>query len=255
MKDRFEILQKAWPDRDPFQGAATAYIRHSENNPPTWEYLEKPLWEGFFKLCDSTLLGNMLVLDVGSGVGKIPDLAINLGVKRNHVFALEPNPILASYLKNKNLLTIKDVAQNLNAPIMQLEQFDLVTANLVLNHFSTKEFTTFVATTSGVVIRGGAIAYTIPHPGSKAIKHDIRPQDNHSVFEEKVPWGGYAQYHHRSLEFQKKVLEAYGFEVAFREIGYLDNENYTSHFLLTLEDILEKKQRHPKRMMIIGTKP
>lgn len=252
MKDRYDLLHRAWPDRDLFQGAATAYIRFSESKPPSWEHLEEPMWRDFFEL-PGLNLQNLWILDVESGAGKVVDLAIELGVNKEQIFSFEPNPIMADYLFNKGLQTIKDQASNLDNPIMQNEEFDLIAANMVLNHFPTDEFVGFIQNTYGILKKGGGLVYTVPHPGGKARKHGFDYDNNSTVIEEEAPWGGFTQYNHRSVEFQAKTLEEYGYDVVLREIGYSDS--CTTHQVAALELKLQKPLEGPKRIMIVGTKP
>ena len=252
MKDRHDFHHRAWPDRGPFQDAATAYIRFSESKPVSWTHLEEPAWRYLFELPDLNLQ-NLWILDVGSGVGKVVDLAIELGANKEQIFSFEPNSIMADYLFKKGLQTIKDQASNLDNPIIQNEEFDLVTANMVLNHFPTNEFVGFIQTTYGILKKGGGLVYTVPHPGSKAHKHGFDYDNNSKVIEEKAPWGGYTQYNHRSVEFQAKTLEECGYDIVLREIGYSDF--CTTHQVATLESELRKSLEGPKRIMVIGTKP
>ncbi len=48
-----EKVEKYWPDRGIFQGSARAYIRFCEQPQPTWDCLEKPLWQLFFSIINN----------------------------------------------------------------------------------------------------------------------------------------------------------------------------------------------------------
>lgn len=251
MKDSFETLHRLWPDRKPFQGAATAYIRFCESEPPSWKDLEEPTWKLFFKLPDLDLQ-DMRILDLGSGTGRVIDLAIKSGAKKENILALEPNPIMADYIRQKGYYTIKDSAENLIIPFMQAEQLDMITANMVLNHFPTEDYERFTQIVHGVLKPDGGLIYIVPHPGNKACKHDFDYYDNYRVIEEKAPWGGYTQYHHRSVEYQTDILEQNGYDVVLKEVGYSD---FCSKYqLAVLRSQLGKSLEGPKRIMIVGIK-
>lgn len=246
-----EMVQKYWPDRGIFQGSARAYIRFCEQPQPTWDDLEKPLWQLFFQSLTTT---DLLVLDVGTGPGKLIDVLLEAGILPEHILAMEPNPILIEYLLNRKLGIgcMKDSAVELGHELLQHAEIDLITANMVVNHLTTEQFCEFIANARGALRAKGILAYTIPHPGSKAQKYHIDHRKKEALFEEDAPWGGRVYYYHRSEEYQRHLLQQYGFSVITIEWGYASAtpENIVTEY----DGYFYKDKLKPKRLLVIAEK-
>jgi SAM-dependent methyltransferase len=236
---------------DIFYGSsAAAYIDYCSKPQPTWEYLERPFWEAIITRLD---LPKAIILDIGSGTGKLYQLLIEEGAKPEDILLLEPNPELTDYLcKELEVICIKDSSHHLDSPILQHEEFNLVTASLVMNHLTTEEYNNFVTCIRGILYKGGVLIYTTPFPKQKAEKHNFDYEDNFAVVEEKAPWRGSVKYHHRSEEYQVGVLEKNGFKVDRIFAGY---ENFISDTMIEFgERAIGKSLRGPKRIMFVAQK-
>lgn len=234
--NEFDKIRELWPGRQIFQGAARSYIRYSEKEHTPWERFEKPLWKGIFQELG---VKEAVVLDIGSGPGKLVDLLIEEGTKPENIFALEPNSILIDFLYGRGLgiNCIIDSSHNLDNPIMQNHEFDLVCANMVVNHLSNADFDKLVKDSSGTLGLKGFLIYTTPNPCRKEAKYGLDGVDNSTVIIENAPWGGLVEYHHRSIDYQRKILENLGFNPYF----YFDGYDDTFH---TMDG--------PKRMMVVA---
>lgn len=235
--NEFDALRKLWPNRKIFQGSACAYIRYCESWQLHWEAFEKPIWEALFQDLN---LKEACVLDIGSGTEKLVDLLIEKGAVPENIFVLEPNPILAGFLFNRQLgvWCIKDGVCNLDSFVVQ-NLADMVTANMVMNHLSTPDFNKLVGDIAGVLKPDGVFAYTVPNPYRKQEKHGFKNNDDFGIAVEEAPWGGLVEYHHRSEEYQRKKLEKVSLRPSFYFGGYDD----TRHMHIG-----------PKRMMVVAQK-
>ena len=236
--NEFDKLRQLWPDRQIFQGSAGAYIRYCESWQLHWEGFEKPLWTDLFQNLN---LKEACVVDMGSGTGKLVDTLIENGAKPENIFALEPNPILIEYLFNRQLGIgcIRDSAYNLKNPIAQKLEADMITANMVMNHLTTPDFNELVSDINGVLKQDGLLVYTVPNPYRKQQKHSFEDNDNFGVAIENAPWGGLVEYHHRTEDYQKNVLNDAGFNQSFTFGSY--DETHHMHI-------------GPMRMMVIAQK-
>lgn len=236
---------------DIFLGSsATSYIDYYCRPRPEWEYLEKPMWE---IILEKLNVSQAVVLDVGTGTGKLYDLLVQAGANPDKVFAVEPNSELANYLFFKrHIKCIKDSTHHLNNITLQQGEFDLLTANMVLNHLTTDEYDDFIQYTKGILMADGLLIYTTPFPKEKSEKHKFDYTDNHIMVEEKAPWGGMVKYYHRSEEYQVEVLERNGFEAKRIFWGY---ENFISKRVIEDgERATGKSLRGPKRLMFWARK-
>ena len=236
--NEFDKLRKLWPNRQIFQGSAWAYIRYCESRRLPWEGFEKPLWKAFLRELN---LKEASVLDIGSGTGRLVDLLIEERAKPENIFILEPNPILVNFLFERKLGVgcIRDSSCNLDNPVAQHLEADLVTANMVVNHLPTTDFDKLVKDIAGVLKLDGIFAYMVPNPYWKEMRYSLDKSDNSSVVVEDAPWGGLVEYHHKSEAYQRKILENSGFKPLFYFGGYDD----TYH---TLDG--------PKRMLVVAQK-
>jgi SAM-dependent methyltransferase len=234
----FDKLRKLWPERQIFQGSARAYIRYCERWQPSWDCFEKPMWKSYFQNLN---FNGAWLLDIGSGTGKLVDLLMEEGANPKDILALEPNPILVDFLYKRNLGVgcIRDDSYNLDIPILQNNEIDLITANMVTNHLSTPEFDKLIQDASGVLKLDGVLAYMVPNPYRKEEKYCMGKDDNFTVVEENAPWGGLVEYHHRSEAYEREVLEKYGF----------DSDVYFGGF-----DDTYHTMDGPKRMLVVAQK-
>jgi 2-polyprenyl-3-methyl-5-hydroxy-6-metoxy-1,4-benzoquinol methylase len=232
-------LDQLWPNRGIFQGAATAYMRWCEQPLSPCGYLEHELWQSLLRQLDHLPLAH--ILDVGSGAGIFLQLLIACGANPKNILALEPNPILAQHLRDKNLGVgcIRAESAELNFPLLRLAEIDIITANMLVNHLPTAAYLDFVTQASEIILPGGILAYTVPEPHRKAAKHGLSYMDNEAVAEEEAPWGGLVRYFHRPVRFQRQALAKSGFRVTSWYGGF--DETYHLH-------------DGPKRLMIIARK-
>ncbi len=193
-------------------------------------------------------------MDVGSGPGKLIDLLLEAGISCEHILAMEPNPILIQYLLDRNLGIgcMKDSAAELGHELLQHNELDLITANMVVNHLTTAQFCSLISNASGALRPKGLLAYTIPHPGEKAKKYRVDQRRNEAVFEEDAPWGGRVQYYHRSERFQRSLLTQHGFLVTTIEWGYAST--ISEHMLAEYDGYFYKDKMKPKRLLVVAEK-
>lgn len=196
---------------------------------------------------------NVQGLDVGTGAGRFYELLLNYGAKKENILALEPNLILANYLHTKkHIPCILGGTDDMGHNLLQNREFNLVTANMVINHLTTEQFGDFVTFCNGVLMKGGVLIYTIPYPERKAKKYGFDCSDNSVVINEPAPWGGKVRYHHRSEEFQVENLEHNGFEVKRIHFGY---ENFISKDKLREAEKLHSRNfQGTRRVMFIAVK-
>ena len=226
--------------------SAKAYIDYCSRPQPPWEYLEKPMWDLIIN--EQLKLPDAVILDVGIGTGRLYKLLMEHGAEKTETLAIEPNPELSMYLHTElHIPCIKGGSQDMGHHLLQHEEFDLITANMVVNHMSGEEYVDFVKYTSGALHSNGLLLYTIPFPEGKAKKHGFDVSDNTVVIEEEAKWGGFVEYHHRSEEYQVEVLKSYGFEPNRILFGYEDF--ISEHILKSGERTLGKSLRGPKRVM------
>ena len=253
MKDRAPLtsaqVEKFWPDRGIFQGAARAYIRFCETNPPSWLYLEKLIWSKFLSSCTS--LDTQKLIDIGAGAGKLTHLLSEHGVNTDQLFALEPNPILAVHLRKQGFLVVENTIQSSENPISNSSEFDLLTANMVINHLSDNQFTETSRINWDILKLGGMFAYTIPYPEGKARKYGLKIDSPWKV-DEPAPWGGNVQYNHRSTTLNKEILESVGFSVSAKNYGF--HSFNTTHMVSAIASHLNKTITDPCRTLIIAKK-
>jgi len=248
MVDRNE----AFPSIDIFQGSSAAdYIRYCSKPSPPWEYLEKPMWMAI--LSEKFDISNAAIFDVGSGAGKLINLLVEAGANPENMLALEPNSELADYLRQeRNILCIKDSSHNLNSWVLQHQEWDLVTANMVVNHLTTPDYDNFVKYVKGMLMLDGIFIYTTPFPEEKAKKYNFDISDNSVIVEEDAPWGGKVKYHHRSEDYQVQVLQENGFKVERYFWGY---ESFIDEKIIRSGEIMTGKNlRGPKRLMFLARK-
>jgi len=214
MSAQLEIVDGLWPGRKIFQGSATAYIRWSENSRNSNCY-ERDLWTWLFSTIGRGLLSKANILDVGSGVGRFNRLRISQGGRTDQIVALEPNPILAQYLMDRKMGIdcIQDPVSALPDSVVTHQEIDLLSANMLVNHLSTPEFSSLVYSASAALAPGGMFAYTVPEAHRKARKHGFPYPDFDATAEEAAPWGGLVRYYHRPDHFQVQILRAFGFKV------------------------------------------
>lgn len=234
------------------ESGVSSYIDYCKKPRAAWEYLEKPMWEVILGEFD---LSEALVMDIGTGTGVLFDLLIKSGAKAENIFALEPSPELADYLRNEKKMAgtvIIDSTHNLDIWFLQVAEFDLLTANMVMNHLNTEEYDNFIQYAKGMLKPDGCLVYTTPYPEEKSEKHKFDYADNQIVVEEEAPWGGTVKYHHRSEEYQVGVLEKNGFEVKRIVQGY---EDFVDERIIKNAEIrLQKNLRGRKRIMFWATK-
>jgi hypothetical protein len=242
----------AFPSVDIFQSSSAAsYIDYCSKPKPAWEYMEKPMWKDI--LSEKFDISNAAIFDVGSGAGKLIDLLVEAGANLQNILALEPNLELATYLRQKKgILCIKDSSHNLNSWVLQHQEYDLVTANMVANHLTTPDYDNFVKYVKGMLMLDGVFIYTIPFPEGKARKHNFDNLDNSIIVEEDAPWGGKVKYHHRSEDYQVYILQENGFKVERYFWGY---ESFIDEKIIKSGEIITgKNSRRPKRLMFIARK-
>lgn len=242
--------------KDIFQGSVSAFIKYNERPQVSWEYLEKPMWELILKRFKRSNLSKAVIFDIGSGTGNSIDMLFDAGADPRQIFALEPNPVLAALLSNKyhdrEVGCIVDSSHNMGDDILQHGEYDLVTANMVVNHLTTSEYEDLVKCVKGMLMLGGIFIYTTPFPEEKAKKHSFDCSDNSVVVDELAPWGGMVKYHHRSEEYQVGLLEANGFEVERYFWGY--DDFLTSFDIERGENALGKSLKGPKRLLVLAQK-
>lgn len=235
---------------DTFKSAdVPIYIKYCSKPQPEWNYLEEPMWSLVInKLFD---ISDVFILDVGTGAGRLYELLIKLGANPEMMLAMEPNLELAKYLSTeKHIPTILGDGDGLSHHLMQHGEIGLVTANMVVNHMTTDQYARFVKFTRHVVGVNGIVAYTTPYSEGKARKHKIDNNDNEAIVEEPAPWGGTVKYHHRSDQYQLKVLEKNGFVTDRFLFGY---EDFISEKILRSgERSRNKSLRGYKREMFIS---
>jgi hypothetical protein len=92
----------------------------------------------------------------------------------------------------------------------------------------------------------------VPSPEEKSKKHGFDYADNTIVVEEKAPWGGMVKYHHRSEEYQRKILRKNGFSVDTIVWGY---EDFVDEKRLKIGEQETGRNLHGyKRMMFFARK-
>ena len=251
MASKFEQVNKAWA-RDVFQGCAVAYSRFSASGPPQWEYLEKPLFLNAF----SDLPSNATMLDFGAGPGKVALLATYYGfiLKRN-LTCYEPNPILYKELKSRlpSSRCVRRAKASLSQSSWAKNKFDIITANMVVNHMNSAEFGEFAAESGHILRPNGRLVYTIPHPVHEAAKLGIHPEIDEAYREVEAPWGGLTDYQYRSIERERQILKSHGFnQIGFISWGYEDS--VPRHVLYDFEFNVGDDITGPRRLMVIAKK-
>lgn len=230
------------------------YIDYCKKPNRAWDLLEKPMWRMILGTYGGLSKGT--VLDLGAGTGKLCEVLIENGVSVEKLVTLEPNRRLCMELKYKGIvLNVIGSTLDLKHRFFKNIGFDMITANMVVNHLTTPEYIDFVKKTRNIIFEGGSLIYTVPCPTSKAIKHGFYYTDNKKVVSEKAPWGGEVKYHHRSMEFQEEILKKNGFETNCILAGY---ESFLSEDELKLIEWREGKYRGAlkgyKRLMIEAIK-
>ncbi len=246
---RLEKLKYLWPDRDIFQGSARTYIRFSEKHNLPWNNLEKWLWVYTFRGFNS----QTKFLDFGAGAGKLTRIAAMTTINPKNIVALEPNPILRGHIRDKfPFASTLETATNLSSQLKDHGgKRHLIAANMVFNHIDHESLVPTLVELYGALNPSGYLAMVIPHPEHKAWKFGRENRDTWAE-EEEAPWGGYTEYHHRSLDMYQKILEGLGFQsLGSIEWGYPDT--MYGHEI----DPYEEKPgslRDPRRLLIIARK-
>jgi cyclopropane fatty-acyl-phospholipid synthase-like methyltransferase len=208
-----------------------------------WEKVMKTFYRGLKK---------SWVLDVGTGTGKLVDVLVTAGVNSNQIITVEPNrELIRHFSKEHKVGCILASSDELNHWLFQGE-YDLITANMVVNHMNTESYDNFVKYSHGVLMPHGYLLYTVPSPREKARKHSFNYHDNNHVVEEKAPWGGTVDYHHRSEKYQMDVLRKNGFDPLMIVWGYKDflDKNQLKFY----EREFHKKLTGIKRVMFLARK-
>lgn len=250
MTNRFDIIRQYWPDRGIFQGAATAYMQYSKLPRRQWIYLEKPLWKHVLSFFPKTTR----MLDFGAGTGKLTWAAIEEHQIPRRITSFEPNPILQHELQRElpPVRAIRRSNKTLSKSSWAQNGFSLIVANMVVNHLDGRSFNNFIDQNKCMLGSTGTLIYTIPHPVHEATELRIPHDVDETKREVPAPWGGYTEYHHRSVGHQINTLINQGFHVGLIEWGYEDTLH--GYQIEPYEENADHDLRGPRRLMIIARK-
>lgn len=207
--------------------------------------LDKWIWGQAFS--EVGVGGN--ILDMGTGSGKIVDLTIKQGADQKKITAIDLNSSFIKWCQaNWTKVAFLQTGCTQVDQVLEPEQFDLITAHMLLNHLDDQQFGQTLHAVANLLKPGGHFLYLVPDPKSKAEKHkeEISPYIQSAVVTEKAPWWRLANvdYHYRTERLETNLIAQASLQlVEAKRFGLPDGPGNAHAWGLAGIDPLKKKRR------------
>ena len=198
--------------------------------------------------------GDMQILDMGCGAGKMIKLFQELGVDPQNITALDENPKLLEWCQEawSEITSVEsDCAQASSQPSLVGRRFDLVTANMLVNLLNDGRFVDTLKCAYDLVKPGGTLAFLAPSSMGKSEEYDLDSEaEVTTLLHEKTPWG-LTPYYFRSEKMMVGNFKSVGFDVTRVEnYSYYSFPDNTVHFI----NALGVDGMAPKRLLMVAKK-